>query len=504
VGEEYWMTLVPPVKPAGTTFVDLTICVSGSICDTETDALLYVAPGNTDFALVYDGSNSMNIEDVIGEGTRLVNAKKAGYVLADLLRAGDRILVTSFSGIDNPAGCGLPGGDGNCPLDIITHMARTNVAGPATIPNVRSAIDMITGRAWTPIGAGLVDAKNKLQAAPYGLNPKHIILLSDGEENVHPLWDEVDQEMIDSGVVVNTVAFSHEANQALMALIAASTGGTYRYVPTSPGTMAQSVDEQASYLASQGVPAALIERSVAAFLPGPLALDDAYEYFETKGQSASRLLHAVYTEVPDFTNRTVTQYVEPNANILRWVVASKQPDFNGCSSSYRSVEILPPGADQRDGWIQVSPPGMLPAGWEVRNSTYDDVIIITNPASGLWRLRTQHGYCIGAQEDGEAAPEAALAPNAGPYDVMINASIQANVQLDGRFLSPIVNNQGKAGDVVPIVATLMDKTGTFPLPGTFPAQRGVYALIERPGGATDFTWLFDDGNHSDGAADDGI
>jgi hypothetical protein len=67
VSEEYWAILLPPTKLAGTSFVDLKICLSGSICDTETHALLYVNPGNTDFALVFDGSGSMKIEDVIGD-----------------------------------------------------------------------------------------------------------------------------------------------------------------------------------------------------------------------------------------------------------------------------------------------------------------------------------------------------------------------------------------------------------------------------------------------------
>jgi hypothetical protein len=48
----------------------------------------------------------MNTEDTIGEGTRLTNAKKAGQVIADLLRAGDRILVQDWSAVDNPPAVG--------------------------------------------------------------------------------------------------------------------------------------------------------------------------------------------------------------------------------------------------------------------------------------------------------------------------------------------------------------------------------------------------------------
>jgi hypothetical protein len=102
VGNEYWAVLLPPVKPAGTTFVDFRVTLDGSISDSETDALLYVAPGNSDIALSFDASGSMDTEDVIGEGTRLTNAKRAGQVVADLLRAGDRIVVQDWSAFDNP------------------------------------------------------------------------------------------------------------------------------------------------------------------------------------------------------------------------------------------------------------------------------------------------------------------------------------------------------------------------------------------------------------------
>ena len=235
VGEEYWAILLPPTKAAGTTYVDLEICLDTSICDTETDALLYVDPGNTDFALVFDGSGSMNIEDVPGEGMRYINAQKAGTVLADLLRVGDRVLVTDFSAHDIPAGCGA--GDHNCELDIITRLARTNVVAPASnaIAAAKAAINNIIWREWTPIGAALQDAMNKLVAAPASTNPKHIILLSDGDENVNPMYADVKDDLIDSGVVVDTIRFSNDAPGDLLAQIAADTNGSYTYVPTSAG-----------------------------------------------------------------------------------------------------------------------------------------------------------------------------------------------------------------------------------------------------------------------------
>ncbi len=78
----------------------------------------------------------------------------------------------------------------------------------------------------------------------------------------------------------------------------------------------------------------------------------------------------------------------------------------------------------------------------------------------------------------------------------MNVSAESTLVLQGRFLAPLVGNQGNAGDVVPIVATLLNKNGT--VPGAI-----VAALIEKPGGGN-LTLLLDDGLHNDGAAGDGI
>jgi hypothetical protein len=506
VGEEYWAIMLPPIKPAGTTFVNLRICLDASICDSETNSLLYVAPGNTDFALVFDASGSMNTEDVIGEGKRVDNAKKAGTVLADLLRNGDRIAVTDFSAVDNPPGCGLPGGSGNCPLDIQTRLARTDVVVPATISATKNAINLISARAWTPIGAALQDAQNKLVAAPANTNPKHIILLSDGEENVNPLYATIRATLIASGVVVDTIAFSGEAPSALMAQIAADTGGTFRYVPTTGGTLLAPSIEQIDQLAHTGVPPEMINRITTAALPGPLGLDDVYDYYETQGQGASRLFHVNQVAVPDNTYRTTSQFVDDSVNSLRLVVAGKQFDADVpgyCEGYHRNVDVLPPGGDPGKGWIPISPPSFNsppPANWDIRNSLYDDVVIITNPVSGTWQVRARHYYwaiCLGGKPDLQATARLiANSPTEFETDFMMNGSAETDVRLQGRFLTPIVNNQGLAGDNVPIVGTLLTRSGAKP--GAI-----VIASIEKPG-ALNAAQLFDDGLHSDGVANDGI
>ncbi|HRW49911.1 MAG TPA: hypothetical protein P5333_20485, partial [Caldilinea sp.] len=522
VGNEYWAVLLPPVKAAGTTFVDFRVTLNGSISDSETDALLYVAPGNSDIALSFDASGSMNTEDVIGEGSRLTNAKRAGQVVADLLRSGDRLLVQDWSAFDNPPGCGLPGGSGNCPLDVRTLLPRTDLTAgnlSAVIGIARTQINNITARLWTPVGAGIEAAKNALLANPTNTNPKHIFLLSDGEENVKPLYADIRAGLIDSGVVVNTIAFGPEAPGSLMAQIAADTGGIYRPVATSgsgSGVMAAATDATAA-VAAVNMPMDAAAVTAASYLPGQLGLANVYDYFDTEAQGAARIINGSYTNVPAFDQTGSQKVLEVNmdksVNQLRLVVAGKQPDDEGCTvSDIRKVDVLMPGMDpQKDRWIPISPPlkGVTPTDWDIRNNRFDDVLVVNNPAEGLWRFRTYYypNNCItaAAATEGEvmaATVDAAAAPadtdavmNGAPYAFIMNVSVQSTIQLEGRLLG-LTANQGEAGDEVTIIGTLLDKNGTLP-------AQVMLALVEGPAGNS-MLLLKDDGANNDGAAGDNI
>ncbi|HHY55102.1 MAG TPA: hypothetical protein GYA08_06665 [Chloroflexi bacterium] len=529
VGNEYWAVLLPPVKPAGTTFVDFRITLDGSISDSETDALLYVAPGNTDIALSFDASGSMDTEDVTGEGTRLTNAKRAGQVIADLLRAGDRLVVQDWSAFDNPPGCGLPFGDGNCPLDVRTLLPRTDLTAgnlSTVIGIARTQISAISARLWTPVGAGIDAAKNALLAAPANTNPKHIFLLSDGEENVKPLYNDIKAGLLASGVVVNTIAFGPEAPGNLMAQIAADTGGIYRPVPTSgagAGVMASSVSAMAAFDALN-LPVEASAVMAASYLPGQLGLANVYDYFDTEAQGAARVINMNYTDVPAFdlpnSVKEMAIIVDGSVNQLRLVVAGKQPDDEFCTvSDIRKVDVLMPGMDpQKDRWIPISPAlkGVTPADWDIRNNRYDDVLVVNNPAEGVWRFRTYYYpvNCIplasaesnatpqgdatvdAAGVDAIAAPaESAAVANGAPYAFIMNVSVQSTIQLEGRLLG-LTANQGEAGDEVTIVGTLLDKNGTLP-------AAAIAALVEGPAGNTVLV-LKDDGANNDGEAGDNI
>ncbi len=519
VGEEYWATLLPPVKPAGTSFVDYQACLSGGLCDSETDALLYVPPGNTDIGLVFDASGSMDIEDVIGEGTRVFNAKRAGTVVADLARAGDRLMVTDFSYCRDAA---------DCEIDINVWLPRTDVIVPATITAAKNAIDSIVAGGGTPIGAALQDAKNRLLSSPFSLNPKHIFLLSDGEENVEPFYADVRQELIDSGVVINTIAFGPEAPETQLAQIAADTGGDYRAVTTttSGSLMAASVgnadvnltnmDAVITNSAPSDAQTMVQAAQVGPALPGQLRLVEVYDDFETQAQDAARILYQTATNVDFFEWREFAPVlVDQSANTLRIVVAGNRGDSGGCGGDFRDVEIAFAPAVEDDGeffpgdrgrWIPISPPNgdfPIPASWDVRNSAYDDVLIVTNPQPGYWYARARNYTLICAAStngteanltNAEVAPAASQQESGLAY--LATFSVQSTIQLEGRILG-LTNGSASAADVLPIVATVQAKDGL--IPGAF-----VVAQVQKPDGTSENVLLLDDGAHDDGIASDGI
>jgi hypothetical protein len=82
-----------------------------------------------------------------------------------------------------------------------------------------------------------------------------------------------------------------------------------------------------------------------------------------------------------------------------------------------------------------------------------------------------------------------------PGDYIMNLAVESPIRLQGNLFN-LTDGQGDAGDVVPIVATLMDHRGLIP-------GATVTATITNEGGAA-ATLLLDDGNNHDGSADDGI
>jgi len=504
----YLGVFVPPTQVAGTTWVDLRACLGTTgICDNNVDALLYVPPGNMDMVLLHDASGSMGNIDVPGDFSRLEQAKQAAGLLVQLAQIGDYYGIMDFSAVDSPPGCAP-----NCPHDVRTVYPKTEITNPITqIPAMQTAIAGMTDRDWTNLGEGLRRAQQMVLGTPTSDNNKAVTILSDGEENVNPMYDTV---VPDISVVVNTMGFSGDAPNDLLARIAAENGGDFLYVPTTSGTAAtaevaaEEAVAQAQHQATvASIEGALIDKGVdttlasqmaemmaptAAYLPGGLPLREAYDYRQADATGASRTAYNAYIAVAEGEWQYQSSNVSAADNKLALVSSSKEYDSDGCGWN-RDVMVLIPGGGLRD-WIPISPPGK-PAiydNWDVRNSPYHDVLYVSDPMTGTWQIRTREWYLVCAQEQ-----EAEITPNtvqAGGNFIQ-TGKVYSTIKVEGEIL--LENGQGRAGEPVPLLGTVLTRAGASP--GAL-----VLAVVERPGGSVHSLWLRDDGAGNDGAAADGI
>ncbi|MBN1247263.1 MAG: VWA domain-containing protein [Anaerolineae bacterium] len=500
----YFGIFLPPTKPVGTSWVDLQACLGTSgICDENTEALLYVPPGNMDMVLLHDASRSMMDVDVPGDFSRLEQAKHAAELLVMLAQVGDYYGIMDFSAEDDPPGCAP-----NCPHDVRIVYPKTEITNPSTqILAMQTAISGMTYRDWTNLGEGLRQAQLEVLGTPYSDNNKVVTVLSDGEENINPMYDDISADI---EVVVNTMGFSGDAPNDLLARIAVENGGDFLYVPTTSGgalasaaaaetdaerqaTITALVDKATSEGFSTAVATQFAEMMAPAstYLPGGLGLREAYDYRQADATGASRILSTYDLVVPLGEWREESANVSAADNKLTLVSSSKEPDYDDPCGWNRDVEVRVPGSGPRD-WIPISPLSATPpAGWDVRNGTYHDVLYVSNPAPGTWYMRTRVRYIVCQQSAGMVP----TAPEQIEGNFIQTGKVLSTIKVEGEIL--LENHQGKVGDPVPILGTVLTRAGAQP--GALVAMS-----IERPGADVHTMWLFDDGQHGDGAAADGI
>ncbi|KAL3847553.1 hypothetical protein ACJMK2_018458 [Sinanodonta woodiana] len=101
----------------------------------------------------------------------------------------------------------------------------TQISGSSVRERLKNSLPY-NARGGTSIGAGLTEALRLLQRFILPLENAEIILISDGEENIRPFINETLPDIVQSGVVVHTIAVSQDADMKLKD-IAVKTGGRY-------------------------------------------------------------------------------------------------------------------------------------------------------------------------------------------------------------------------------------------------------------------------------------
>jgi hypothetical protein len=315
-------------------------------------------------------------------------------------------------------------------------------------------INLLTPGTSTSIGAGLQGAVNQLN----GVTPRYdhcsIVLLSDGMENTSPYWDKPPPALSVKGIVqathcpVTTIAFGPESNETLMEQIATDTGGSSYYndvfVSPSPllpgGGAAPSADAMA------------------------LELAVTYESAQAQGEGRYRLL-AEKGQVPEPMVKQIHPFMV-DATVSELLVALVwNDDTVGMQLQLRKPDLSVLDAVALPEHFGSSTAGRLGGR-------------IASPAPGAWEMWV-------TRSSGEHVPV--------EYRVIASGHTSLNLDL---LLPDRLGFHHQTGQRVPIYAILSAPTGV--------TGASVIATVTAPDGAPTKLVLFDDGDHGDGLAGDGL
>jgi hypothetical protein len=230
VGGEYQILVRAPDPGADGTY-DLRV----ELCDAQQGGVSAVSRSSVYYgdvrhhhAVCIDVSGSMDHPT----SAKLDAAKEAAKFYVDAVGLNDKVTVVTFSGnnseCDEDAKNLHPGGSLYEATDANREVLKAALAG-------------LGSENMTSIGDGLWTSQDALDSAT-ATDYYHydtILLLSDGKENEDRYWGRtnciasgtVEQRMVGSGTMVNSIAFGANADHGLMQVIGLTTAGDYSYVP---------------------------------------------------------------------------------------------------------------------------------------------------------------------------------------------------------------------------------------------------------------------------------
>jgi len=310
---------------------------------------------------------------------------------------------------------------------------------------VKEFIDLLTPSGSTSIGDGLHEAVNQRASSPTGNTRCGFTLLSDGMENATLYWADVITDVIDTGCPVTTIAFGPESDETLMQEIATATGGDYFYNDV--------------YVSSPPSPAA---GAAVSYDDAALELGGYYEYAQGRTEQRERLL-AERGVSPTETGVENKHFVMVDETVSEVVFSLDWAR----PKSYLRMGLVDPNGNK------IVPDELL----------YDDenghvVYRISKPVPGEWTILV---YI--KEQTGEGVP----------YQVVVSAHTKLSLTL---FLPDKYGKVFYTGQTVPIYAVVAYRG---PLAGV-----QVDAYVTAPDGMVGHVHLFDDGEHGDGIANDGL
>ena len=469
VQNQYWLVVQPPTQTVTGDppwLFDLDVTLEG-LSDHEDDAVHYAPETYYDEVLVIDTSGSM---DSPSGSPKLLAAQNAAKLYLDLLAEGDNMGAVQFeTSASSVFGGMFPA------FDIFRESGK-------------DLIDDLTTGGCTSIGGGLMQALAELEPPWPGDpdKPDVFVLLSDGMENVPPCWEYgtepcgvydcstgpyVRDDIVDSDVIVHTVALGPGSHEDLMQRIAADTDGDYTFATVAGTSMTAAT--AAISPTHQRVPGTIQATAAPA---GPqqvtdwvLGLSDIYDYLEGRIEGRARIYreqHSAELFIPYSTT------VRLDASITHATFAIAHNTSAGDLS--RDVWLVTPGGVTID-------PGSLPGDAAYREDDYHDVYEIPSPQPGLWQVFVHYTPSI--------------TPPPSPYNFVVAVSGQSATGLEVYIGAPV--EMRMTGSRIPLLVALLGPDGLLPgaaLTGTVVGGDGTGYPIT----------LRDDGGHGDGEAGDGI
>lgn len=454
---EYWLTVQPPAIPAASADLQNLTLTLGDVNTTQTNAVLY-AERHLDQMLTIDRSGSMKEP---AAAPKIDAARNAASLFVDVAPSDDKLGVVSFSG------------DNSEPNDDSSLDAMLSTMTDPNRDLARAKVLGLIADGMTSIGDGIAKSASEYPIRGTALGEDHIVLLSDGMENEGQFWHDVRASVVAAGIKVDTIALGPLTDQALLQQIAADTGGKYYYVEVSSAGNS-SISAHGKGTVKKGLASLQGMTARTAAVSGPTsianALANVYANTNERAQGQERFWQETENlPAGSSTSKTITVDEE---GMTDGTIAINWTDEN---------EPLKVALTDPDG--NVITPGV--GGASVVETRTHTVFRLPKLTRGDWTLDL-----TGAGADQRWVGVAAAVPGKGTsmWTAVGDSHPGNRKQASGWH---------RWGEQIPVLAGLTDKTG--------PVRGGsVVATVTHPDGTPIRLPLLDDGNHGDGAAEDGV
>jgi hypothetical protein len=328
----------------------------------------------------------------------------------------------------------------------------TEILGDPERTAAMTAINSLSASGTTALGQGVQQGYGELTSAGNASHDWSLVLLSDGWENVPPYWADVSGSVTDA--VVHTVALGEDADTSLLQSIAGAKHGNYFYVDVNPPSLAAKGVESAEALPSLAIANTLPNRLADAYLSIGELTHHYQRLFSELRSTANQETQIFMPSIPKGVPEAIFHANWDNPlGVISFAVFN---DPNG-------DPVVPDQVLQSETHLQYRVKDPMPGTWTI-------YVRVLKPSDELH-------FSV-----------------SGKSDTSLIAAVGGDPE------------KRTVGVPVPIYGILTDNK---PIPGA-----DVYALVSGSGipvepgvanvsGST-ILQLFDDGNHGDGKADDGV